>query len=81
MRSEQEVREGIILWAQRYYVTEIDDPTPDVNIVNLEYHANDDEWEAELEVSTSADNPHVMFWTDDDHQLVENWLHVIGVEY
>jgi hypothetical protein len=73
--TEQEACAAIVRWAKRYYSPEIDDPTPDVNVVSITHDANEDEWIAELEVSSCADNPFVTFW------LEENRLHIENIEY
>ncbi len=78
MISEQMARNAIIEWAKRYFAPNIDDPMPDVEVVNIDHNLADDEWEAELNVSTSADNPEVMFWFDDEQ---DNKLCIDAVEY
>ncbi len=79
--EEKAAREALIAWARRYFAPELDDPVPEVMILSLGYNQAEDEWEAELSVSTCADRPHVTFWLDDIHSLQGNRLHIIAVEY
>ncbi len=79
MISEQMARNAIIEWARSYFAPNIDDPTPDVEVVSIDHNLADDEWKAELNVSTSADHPVVMFWFDEDDDAQE--LHIDAVEY
>lgn len=67
--TEEEARETITQWAESYYG---DDEKPDVEILSIVYHEDEEEWEAELEVSTSADNPTVTFWMSKEHGLRVN---------
>jgi hypothetical protein len=80
-QEEEQVRHALIAWAQRYFAPGLDDPKPEVTILSLGYNQAEDEWEAELAVSTCADHPHVTCWLDDIHPLQENRLHIEAVEY
>lgn len=73
--DEQEARRRIAAWAKRYYYAEKEDSTPEVSVLNCTWDDGDEEWTAELEVSTSADNPTVTFWMD------EGCLYPTNIEY
>ncbi len=79
--KKQEARTAIIRWAQSYFAPEIDDPPPEVAILSIAYNEQDDEWIAELEISSSADNPTVTFWFDNHHPMEKNRLHIANIEY
>lgn len=51
----------ITRWAEHHFRDEEEEITPAVQVLSLAFHSGQDEWEAELVVSTSADNPHVTF--------------------
>lgn len=67
--AEQRARAAVIKWAQSYYVLEQDDPIPEVEVIRINYDKSADEWEAELSVSTCADNPYVTFWIDERQKI------------
>jgi AmiR/NasT family two-component response regulator len=71
--TEQKAREAIVTWARNHFFE--NDIRPDVQVLTIQ-HNDDDEWEAKLVVSTSADNPHVTFFMDEQHGL-----QVSAVEY
>jgi hypothetical protein len=62
--TEAKARNAIIDWAESYFCEE-EKVAPTVTIVRLDYDQEEEEWTAELEVSTSADNPTVTFWMDE----------------
>ena len=72
--TEQEARETITSWASNHWFT--NDIRPAVEVVTIEHNEDDGEWEAELEVTHCADNPHVTFTLDEQHGL-----QVSAVEY
>ncbi len=79
--TEAEASAAIIRWAKGYFAPEIDDPTPEVEVLSIAYHEQADEWIATLQVSTSADDPTVTFWFDEVHLLEENRVHIENIEY
>ena len=74
--TDDEARARITRWAKQHFYDEDEEITPDVDIVSLAYHPSEDEWEAELSVSTSADNPTVTFFHDEQYGL-----QIVAVEY
>jgi hypothetical protein len=76
--TEVEARQHITRWAKQHFAPERGDPTPNVEIISLSHDAKEDERQAELAVSTSADNPHVTFFMDDRPGY---GLQVASVEY
>lgn len=76
MTEEQRVRACLLAWARAYWQDETTGAIPQVELVSLvEVSHEQDEWEAELLVSSSADNPTVSFFLDADR------LHVQTIEY
>jgi hypothetical protein len=74
--TEEEARTRIIEWAKHYFSNYGEEEEPKVEVVSISYDKEEEEWSAELEVSTSEDNPSVVFWLDDQHGL-----QVEGPEY
>ena len=64
--TEQEARHAITTWAKQHFSENHDNVIPKVEIVSIAYDEYGEEWTAELEVSTSADNPHVTFFMSDE---------------
>lgn len=64
--TEQEARTAITQWAKGYFAESDEETIPEVSIVQIAYDEYGEEWEAELAVSTSADNPHVTFFVVDE---------------
>lgn len=76
--TEDEARARIITWARNHYAENEENITPTVEVVSIQHDAQEDTWEAELDVSTSADNPHVSFFMSD---IPGHGLQVTSVEY
>jgi hypothetical protein len=77
--TEQEARTCIMRWAKWYFTQ--DDPfeaPPDVEVLECSYDTQWEEWEAKLEVSSSADKVWVQFWEDKQRPY---GIYVTGVEY
>ena len=64
--TEDEARAKIVKWAKGYFSENHDNVIPQIKIVSIAYDEYEEEWTAELEVSTSADNPHVTFFVSDE---------------
>jgi hypothetical protein len=71
----QQARDAIASWAEDYF-TQSATSAPAVQVLSLAYDEQEDEWTAELEISSSAENPTVTFWIDDQRKL-----HVENIEY
>ena len=71
--NEEEARKALIRWAKDYYGD--DEEEPEIKIITIEYDQYEEEWSAELEVSTSADNPLVTF------MIVDGKVRVLLTEY
>lgn len=76
--TENEARQAITKWAKGHFAENDEHVIPAVSIVSIRHDAEDDTWEAELEVSTSADNPHVTFFKSDQHGY---GLQIASIEY
>lgn len=63
--TEEEARNAITRWAKQHFAENEENITPEVEILSIKYDDEEDQWTAELEVSTSADNPTVTFFMDD----------------
>jgi hypothetical protein len=74
--NEAEARQRIVAWAKDHFSEE--HIIPDVKVLSIEYNEDEDEWSAELLVSTSAENPFVTFFEDSTSQL---GVQVRSVEY
>ena len=70
--SEQDAGRRIIVWAFQHFDAKM------VEVLSIKYDEDEDVWEAELEVDTSADNPYVTFFED---SMYANGIQVKGVEY
>lgn len=77
-KEEEEARRNITRWAKFYYAENEESVVPDVEIISIVYDEKEDYWEAELEVSTSADNPHVLFYVDPQRAYS---VVVVSIEY
>lgn len=75
--SEEEACAKIIDWAENYFNPNGDEPCT-AEVVEIKYDKDDDNWVAELEVSSSADNPTVTFF---ERPAPHHGLQIVGVEY
>jgi hypothetical protein len=73
--NEEEARLRIIKWAENYFA---DDNKPCVKVVSIVFNADDEDWTAELEVSTSEDNPIVTFF---ERPAPHTGLQIVDIEY
>jgi hypothetical protein len=73
--TEDQAREALLRWARAHWREDDSFEEPDVQILSIK-QTDDDQWEAELSVSSVADNPAVAFFFDDDGRI-----HVDAVEY
>lgn len=67
--TTEEAEAAIKRWAKIHFRIHETDPSPEVDVFDLEYNTDEDEWTAELQVSTSEDNAYVSFWVDDKHGI------------
>lgn len=67
--TKKQAEAAIKTWAKSHYRETIDDPTPEVDVFDLEYDPDEEEWTAKLQISTSEANAHVTFWVDDKHGI------------
>jgi len=74
--GEEEARSRIITWAKDHFAEE--ESMPEVEVVSILYNENFQGWEAELTISTSADNPYVNFFED---SMYQHGVQVVSVEY
>jgi len=75
--NEEEARQAIIAWAKHHFHEELDSE-PDVEIIEINPRDEDgEEWEAELDVSSSADDPQVTFFMAPEPY----GLQIISIDY
>lgn len=74
--TEQEARARIIEWASAHFADE-DEPC-ETKIISIEYNEDDEDWTAELEISTSEDNTIVTFF---ERPAPYTGLQIVSIEY
>ena len=75
--TEEEARHAITAWTKHQFREELD-PEPDVEIIEINPRDEDgEEWEAELDVSSSADDPQVTFFMAPEPY----GLQIISIDY
>jgi hypothetical protein len=75
--TEAEARKVITQWAKNHFADNEEHVVPDVEVLSIE-EQQDDEWYAELSISTSEDNPLVTFFVSD---IPGHGLQIVSVEY
>lgn len=67
--DEQPIRAALIVWAKLRYPADGMRLVPHVTVLSLVYDQDQDEWSAELSVSSLEVKPFIRFWVDDQRKL------------
>lgn len=74
--NQEEARAQIVEWASAHFA-DGDDPC-EVIVISIEYNEDNENWTAELEVSSSEDNPVVTFF---ERPYPHTGLQIVSIEY